>query len=262
MKPKLWRRPSLSAILPPAPLPFLLAAGLFGITESSASHASMPPSEELKRSVENLLQQHRKGRSLEESFRALQSQLGPRAIPGLLQIAKDPRKDDLDRYAAILASARMGGSPTATHLVPLLQDRMWMVRLATLRALGILKNPIASDAILRGLQDPALVIRSEAIDALTALRPSGAGEALLKTLQDGSNYSAGKAQVIPQKALRALATLQLREAAPRLKPLLSHDQDPALQNLTIETLEKLTGRRLAPGRPLAERLRAWKSERI
>jgi HEAT repeat protein len=240
----------------------LLALFLIQLSSASPSAGSVPPPRSLRDEVSIILKQNRSGRDFDAALRAIQSRLGVKAVPGLLELARDSKQDEMDRYAAILGTARLGGREAAPLLAGFLTDRSWMVRLASLRALSILKNAQSSEQVLPALQDPALVIRSEAIDAIESLRPSGASEALLRALQDGSNYSGGKAQVIPQKALKALAALQAREAAPRLKPLLQHDRDPQLQTLTIETLERLTGRKLLPGRPLAERLSAWKAERL
>ena len=104
-----------------------------------------------------------------------------------------------------------------------------------------------------------MIVRSEAVDTIALLRPAGAVAALLAALEQPDNYHHGKAQWVPGKALTALVQLQAKDSALRLRPLLSHNQDPELQEKTVTALEHLTGKKLKSGAPLLARVEEWKT---
>lgn len=196
---------------------------------------------------------------------------GSSAVPSLLQLAKDKKIPDSQRYIAIMGAAKLGGSATLPLILPLLKDRSWMIRTACLRALSALLNPTretpaAIDPLTRSslfslLHDQALVVRLEAIQVIEALRPEGAADALAEILQRPENYHHQIAQWVPQKALKALESLQAQKISPLIEPLLYHSQDPELQKAALETLQALSGKKISPELkklPLAEQIREWK----
>ncbi len=198
------------------------------------------------------------------SFEALLShwgkQHGAKASLPLLELTRDTRLADADRYLALMGAARLGGQALAPQLVPTLKDRSWMLRSGALRALSALQNPSTRNAVLPLLKDPSQVVRTEAVEAVRILRPESARDALLQTLENPANYHRGLAQWVPQRALQALVALQAKDAAPRLLPLLNRIGDPALQAKTVEALESLTGKKLGKTGNLKVRVEAWKRE--
>jgi HEAT repeat protein len=201
----------------------------------------------------------RKGGGFDALLARWEKQYGASAVAPLLKLAQDRALDDTDRYVALMGAAKLGGVPGAPLLVPFLKDRSWMIRSASLRALAALGNPATADATLPLLRDAALVVRVEAVEAVAKLRPAGAAEALVAALTRGENYHGGKAQWVPDHALRALVALGARETAPRLRPLLDHTGDPELLARTVETLDALAGH-AAPDSKVAlkDRVRDWK----
>jgi HEAT repeat protein len=183
---------------------------------------------------------------------------GTEAIQPLLSIAKDKRNSDRQRYIAIMGAAKLGGPAVAEKLVPLLKDKVWLVRNATLRALSALKNPSTAKAVLPLLKDPALVVRAEAVEAVKILKPEGAAPALLSVLQSQDNYRFGKAQWVPQRALAALVVIHDFSIVPSLRPLLDHQKDPELQRQTVFALQTLTGIDKDAKLSLAEQVESWK----
>jgi HEAT repeat protein len=169
------------------------------------------------------------------------NQYGSLASQPLLSIAKDKRNSDRQRYIALMGAAKLGGEAVAEKLVPLLKDKVWLIRSATLRALAALKDPATSQAVLPLLKDPALVVRVEAVEAVKVLKPEGGAQALISVLQSQDNYRFGKAQWVPQRALSALVVLHDFSVVPYLRPLLDHQKDPELQRQTIFALQMLTG---------------------
>ena len=202
----------------------------------------------------------RKTLAFDDILRSWEYNFGTKAVPPLLRIAADKTNDDPDRYLAVMGAAKLGGMTVAPKLVKLLEDPSWMIRTAALRALTALNHPETAEHVLPLLRDPSLIVRTEAVEAISRLRPPGAKDALLSALEDSANYHQGKAQWVPARALQALVKMGAKDTAPKLRPLLFRTRDPELQKQTVQALESLTGRKLAPGAPLAARIDQWKAE--
>lgn len=231
----------------------LVAAPLLALS-SMALAATPPTSDVLKNEIVG-----RKSSDFKTLLSLWEKSYGPKAVDPLLAVAADRKLSDPDRYIALMGAAKLGGSATASQLVPYLKDGSWMIRSGALRALMVLNRPETSSHVLPLLKDPALVVRRQAVDAVEKLRPEGTVEALMGALESSNNYHHGKAQWVPNRALQVLSKLGSKEIAPRLQPLLKHDQDPSLLKEAIATLESLTGRKLASGKPLKAQVQAWKA---
>lgn len=172
---------------------------------------------------------------------------GTEAAQALLEIARDQKAADPQRYIAIMGAARLGGARSGQSLSRLVNDHSWMIRSAAIQAISTLREPRSARAILRSLaRDKALVVRWEAVAAIERLRPPGAVSALISAIHDPRNYHAGKALWVPQRALNALVALNAKEAAAHLLPLLDRERtDPALVAQAQYALRSLTGRQLS-----------------
>lgn len=198
--------------------------------------------------------------NFEPLLKTWEHRYGTRAVPSLITLAQDHKKTDTARYLAIMAAAKIGGAQSAPLLITLLKDPVWMIRMASLRAMGALNNPKTKDAVLPLLKDSSLLVRLEAVDAVERLKPDGAAQALAQTLQDPANFHHGKAQWVPNRVVRALVALDARAQVIDLKPLLNFDQDPAIQQETVAALERLTRKKLKPEASLGVRVREWRTE--
>ena len=134
-----------------------------------------------------------------------------------------------------------------------------MIRSAALKALTALNYTKASQKVLPLLKDPALIVRNDAIDAAVILRPKGIIPAILALLKDSRNYHRGQAQWAPLKALEALVAIGAKQStAHELSHLLEFKNDRVLLISTVQTLERLTGKRFEKNK-LNEQVQAWKS---
>ena len=242
-----------------APSLLAIAALLVSFVSSGAALANPGPGV-TPLSTQTLLSQiqARHGGNFDTLFKQWEKTYGTDAVKPLLGIAGDKHKEDPVRYVALMGVAKIGGIETAPLLSPLLKDKSWMIRSGALRALSALGNEKAAESILPLLRDPALVVRVEAVEAVEKLHPTGSAEALMGVLESSANYRNGRAQWVPGRALAALSSLNAKDVAPRLKPLLDHKSDPELQKQTIKTLESLTGKVVEPGLSLAEQIKGWK----
>ena len=192
--------------------------------------------------------------SFEKLLSAWERRYGTGAVPALIDVARDHRATDPDRYVALMGVAKIGGRNSAPLLSPLLRDPSWMIRDGALRALAALDCRDSGAQILPLLKDPALVVRLEAIQSVEKLKPDGVAKALLAVVADSQNYHHGKAQWVPERALDALLHLRTLRAisdseshavALRLSALLENRRspaldDPALKEQIAQTVRALT----------------------
>jgi hypothetical protein len=172
--------------------------------------------------------------SFENLTQAWEKKYGTQAFGALIQIASDRKNPDSDRYIALMSAAKLGGKGAASSILAFLKDSSWMIRGGALRILAAFGSKDSGEAIIPLIHDPALVVRVEAVETLSVLKPKGTAEALVSAIEDRENYHAGKAQWVPQKALRALATLDSKDYTERLKPTLHsplHKNDPEFRKL-------------------------------
>ena len=240
----------------------LLLVTLFSISSAQASvhHAHVRIITPLAVSLRSDIAT-RKDASFETLLHRWQTRYGTQAVDPLFSLAADSANPDADRYVALMGAAKLGGYATSARVAHFLGDPAWMMRSGAIRLLTAFQDKPSSARILSLLRDKALVVRLEAVSAVAKLRPAGAANALVAAALDPNNYHGGKALWVPHRALDALAALDAREQAPKLAPLLTHENDPALQHRTVETLDRLAGHSTGgPAESLAKRVLAWKAE--
>lgn len=183
---------------------------------------------------------------------------GTHVIRPLLALAKEVNESDFDRYIAIMGLARIGGKEVAPWILPFLNDRAWMVRIGTLRALMFLNYSKAGSQIISMLRDPALVVRREVVIVIEKLHLKAGIQPLVQTLKDKKNFHKGRAQWVPNRALKALIELKApANISKDLRHLLEYQQDPGLLRETVTTLDQLNGQKTST-RSLKDRVRYWK----
>lgn len=187
----------------------------------SPAYAAIPKAAAPKRAdpIFNFIQKdlsERSSLSFDHLLSGWQAKYGSKAVPALIKLASDRTQKDPDRYIALMAGARLGGSSMKSAVSPFLKDQSWMIRSAAIRVLSAFYNSEEKDSsdlselknqMFNSLKDPALVVRTEAVEAIDRLKLPGSGDALLNSLEDSSNYHKGVAQWVPQRALWALVRL-------------------------------------------------------
>lgn len=245
--------------------PGLILTALVAFAISPFAHAIPTPSKEV--SLKNLrsdlaLFAKKKGSNFQSLIDRWEGQYGSKATPALLQLAKDAKAKDTERFIALMAVTKISGAKEGPQITPFLRDKNWMVRSAALKSVEILNYQPASADALKLLKDPALVIRAQAAAAVETLNPPGAVPALLEAIYDGKNYrpgdyKKGKADWVPQRALASLRRLKPKNVSHQLLPLLNESRDRKLRAHALFTIETLEGKKLKKGSPFKARALAW-----
>lgn len=247
----------------------LAGALLLALPTTGYSVDLASPGANLSQRIKKELAQHLKqsGAGFENLLSNWERNYGTQAVSPLLSIARDKKNKDTYRYVAILGAARLGGAQAKKEITGFLSDRVWMIRMASLRGLTALYKAqrITEGEITTGisrlLTDPALVVRNEAVISMRKLQIQSLTPKLIRVLVDKKNYHHGKPLWVPEKALFALQELKAPGSlAKGLYPVLQTQKDPTFLNLVVNTLEKMTGKTLARGQPIRLRVQAWKKE--
>jgi len=239
----------------------LILAALFFSLPSFA--ATSPPKSQMQsalavsKTIHSDLTKHQS-----PSFDALlmqwQEKFGKSAFEPLRAIALNTKQEDKHRFVAIMGMARIAGRESAPTLHTLLKDKVWLMRMAALRALTGLGHRESEKEILSLLNDPALVVRSEAVSAIASLKLQGGVDALVQTIQDPKNYHRGKAQWVPNYALSALVQMGApKTVASQLREILNKDSDPRLLQSAVDTFDSLY-KDSSASKPLKDRVEYWK----
>lgn len=233
------------------------------LISTSLSFAKLSPTpEKSEPSIQSQIQKDlslRSSISFKKILENWKKKYGPKAIPPLLSIAKNKSQPDSDRYIAVIALAKIGGIQQENQLKDFLKDRSWMLRIAALRSLVGLKSKKFKKEILSLSNDPALVVRNEVIHAIEKLRFKGSIPILIQSLRNKKNYHHGKAQWVPQSALETLVKIKAPEkVAHFLLPLLTLRKDPKFQTQVLNTLEKLTGKKVKASLSIDQQAKKWR----
>lgn len=230
----------------------------FGSTPSGSKEKEETAHSPLLTKIQKDLRSHQK-----RSFRALltswEKKYGTQAINPLMSIASESTQPDRDRYIALMGATKIGGKALAPRVARFLEDRSWLMRSASLKALRVLKDRRYGKKTLTLLKDPSLIVRNEAVKTIGKLRPRGSVRALIRTLHDPKNYHKGKAQWVPQRALKTLVYLRPKpKAAYYLRPLLYKKKDAQFLKQVVMTIEKISSIQSPKDLKFQDRVNFWK----
>jgi HEAT repeat protein len=173
-----------------------------------------------------------KADQIEFSIFDLLKQLGPEAVPGLVELCKTEFHWDI----AISLLGQTRSAEAVPHLMEMLKDEGWWVRAAAVNALGRLGEvaaPAIPDLILQ-LTDSDLHIRVWTIDALGRIGWRAA-PALMEAMDRIDNTNS----FILCWLAKALGDTKDREAVPHLERYLSHP-DSEVRYFVGRVLPKLS----------------------
>ncbi len=175
---------------------------------------------------------------------------------GLIDLATDGQADARQRWVAIRALGRIKSPPASKALMGLLEDEMSGMRAAAASALGDTGGGQATEQIAGLLEDPAVIVRAAAADALAQLGDARAVPYLARALDDPSNHYRGKSLWVRRHFVDALGAIGDRSALPALVRGLE-DSDEEVTQASFQALERVTGLSWADGRSQQEQRMAW-----
>ena len=188
--------------------------------------------------------------------------LGGKAVPTLIKVMKGQKYPDRSRWTATFLLGRIMGKKSSPFLLKFLNHPNWVLRLASLKTLLILKENNLGQVLKKSLKDKSLLVRSQALENIKRLNLKEYSRDVWEMLFDERNYHKGKnkkrkrSQII-KKVIKVLGELQFKKA---LRPLLSIVQNEKYKDIFYEvdySLQKISGEK-SPSKNRAKKMYFWK----
>jgi HEAT repeat protein len=168
-----------------------------------------------------------------------------KAVPLLINVMKSSKFPDQNRWHATMLLGRIMGKNSAPFIAKFSDHPLWMMRVASLKALLALKQDNYVKIYAKALQDPSLIVRVQALDNISQMKIKALAPHVWQMMYDGSNYSGDignrKRTSIVKTVIRTLGDLRYEEARSPLLKLIQKSEYADLQDDLDYSLEKITG---------------------
>jgi HEAT repeat protein len=162
-----------------------------------------------------------------------------------------------ERWVAIRALGKIGGSPARQVLPALASDPKPAIRSAAISAIGDLGSKDFTMTVATGLSDDSIMVRAAAADALGRLGDPAAIQALGDALKAPDGHYRGSSLWVRKHYVDALGAIGSTKAYSVLLLGLD-DTDPAVVASTLRALESIAGFTFSDGREPASEKEAWR----
>lgn len=201
--------------------------------------------------------------SLEQELKEKTLKENNKAVSTLVEVMKNSKYPEKNQWHATFLLVRIMGSKSAPFISKFSDHPNWMMRLATLKALLILKEKSYANLYEKMLNDRALVVRQQALDNIVQLKIERSGEKVWKMIFDKENYiisKNGKAKRadIVGRAIRTLGDIKYQTARKHLVNMIKKKEYRDLVEEIDYSLSKMTGKQ-SPGNVEAKK-KFWERE--
>lgn len=181
----------------------------------------------------------------------------PTATAEVLTLIDSAQVSEDQRWVLIRS---LGHNPTdeaRAALIGLLDDDAALNRMAAIGALADRKDPAVTGRIAARLTDKAILVRASAAEALGRLKDPDVLPDLGRALADPSAVYRGQSLWVRRRYVEAMGQIGTDAAVPYLSRALD-DDDPAVVQAALASLERVAGFSYAEGRTEAEQIEAWR----
>ncbi len=191
--------------------------------------------------------------------------LANKAVPTLIKVMKSDDFPDKNRWLATMTLARIMGVKSIPFITKFLNHPHWMLRLASLKVIRILKQRKLRKKIEAALYDKSMFVRLEALDMIGDLKMHRSAPAVWKMLFDQKNYRKNKKGVqekteVIKEVIQTLGKLNYKPVKKSLAKLMSNQK---FNDLTLEidrSLSSLTGKQSPKN--LSAKKNFWTSQKL
>lgn len=178
----------------------------------------------------------------EKSFEA-----GGKAIPILIDVMKTSSYPDDNRWMATYILGELMGDKGAPFIAKFTRHPKWFMRLASLKALLLMKKKDYKALYAQALKDPSLIVRAQALDNITSLKIEEMAPLIWNMLYDESNYAGSKNALKRTQMIRdiilAMGYLNFQKVKPALlKMAVSQSYSDIFETIDY-SLSLLTGKK-------------------
>ena len=158
--------------------------------------------------------------------------------------AKNEKLTMNERWSALLQASNFASRTEVSEIQKFAQSKEWYLRNAALVALKRINPELAQQEAVKLLSDKALVVRSAAVEVVAEKMTDRNKTALVSELNKAYNFNRNSSLWIRKQILEKVAAIATAKDQNLFVKTL-FDQDKKISELSANTLEKLTGKKIA-----------------
>ena len=181
------------------------------------------------------------------------------AVPALIKVMKDGSYPIQNRWVATFLLGRIMGNKAAAFIAKFSKHPHWMMRMAAIKTLFIIKDHKYQNAYKLALFDESLIVRSQALEIVRKRKLKSLGPDVWKMIFQKSNYAGKKGKRrrtgIIKNVVKTLGDLEYKtpEVTKALVRMIKKDQYRDIFSEVDYALRKITGKNSPNGNILARR---------
>jgi HEAT repeat protein len=161
-----------------------------------------------------------------------------------IKMAKNDGLDMNSRWSALMKSATLAEGREIDEIRSFVTSKEWYLRNAALVALNKVDPDMAQSEAIKMLADKALVVRSAAVEIIGQNLSDKNKEILFGEMAKGYNFNRTSSLWIRKQILEKLAQSATEKDQPIFAKML-FDNDKKISELSANTLERITGKKLS-----------------
>lgn len=195
--------------------------------------------------------------------------LNGKAVPALVEVMKNKKYPDRNRWMATFLLGQVMGAKSAPYIAKYSQHPDWVMRMASLKTLLALKQEKYGKVYVGALKDSSYIVRVQALENIKAFNLKEYAPHVWAMLYDKQNYHAvktkkGQKEVegtkrthIVRNVVRTVGDLQFQDARPVLLSMIQKDKYKDIFEEMDYALVKITGKKSPEGTAQVKKL-FWK----
>ncbi len=233
----------------------------FSLTLNAASPKKISDSQKIEILKRNFSHNPQNGNSAR--IKAMALNLGGKAVPVLIEVMKNAKYADQHRWQATFLLGQIMGRKASPFISKFSNHPLWVMRVASLKALLALREKQYAPIYHKALKDPSLIVRVQALDNISQLKLTHLSPAVWGMMYDQTNYvgeiGKRKRTSIVKSIIRTLGDLEYQKAKKPLASLLQKQKYADLTDDIDYSLLKMTGLN-SSGSNAHEKKIFWKKE--
>lgn len=188
-----------------------------------------------------------------------------KAVPTLIRVMKSKDFPDHKRWIATFMLGQIMGEKSAPFIAKFSAHPNWMMRLAAIKTLMVLKEKKYLGVYSKALNDKALIVRQQALEVISTLGLTELAPSVWRMLYDKKNYAGKKGKTkrtsIIGKVIRTIGDLGFQKAR---KPLLSMITNKKFSDIFEEldySLNKISSQK-SPKGSHSKKYHFWKRKKL
>ncbi len=170
--------------------------------------------------------------------------MGNPAVPALITVMKTEEYPENSRWMATFLLGRIAGTKASPFIAKFLKHPSFLMRLASLKTLLILKEDKRGSEFAPLLKDPSLIVRYQALDNIKTLKLTKEAPHVWAMMFDEQNYSgkkgARKRTNIIKKVVETVGELKYQPAKEKLVAMVQKREYSDLKSELNYSLEKMS----------------------